>query len=420
MDINDIPSEILEKIIIEGSCNIISKVCLNWREHALNNRFKFNEVRFDITKDDPKNIKKKNPNNVFIYNSQSFDEINNRNNVLNHNQFYSFGYFNKNKYFLYNYKKSKIFIANFSSINSLNIIFNPLTYIKGKQYSLYYFNFCLCKRLKIVNRNVQEIIMDFLQVNSPYFKNLLFLIKNKTNYLNIKIKDFCDKLESIYYAHFFNIEIVNLSGLINGLLFIEFEKFTYNAPNNTYIIYDQDKKILIIRYGNYEKYKFLNEKAIGIRQIDCNFYGPTYLTEYIDSRAQIPICRICSKINSICMNKFHKRYFVNCFKYFYFNNYLTNFYPAILILDDYKKLLSSRKIEKLIIISNEFYQFVFDELFEISKFMQKEKIIQYHCLNQNRKTFIQDNFAFIPIDKKQEKNYSFDQMYFNLYKKNIY
>lgn len=413
MNINDLPLEILEKIIFEGRFCVISNVCQVWRKCAQNYRSKFNDVYFDTAKDDPKNVKNKNPTDVFLYNSQEFNKKS-VNSIRVHSDF-RFGFDNIKNLFFYNHIKIINFISNFSSISSLNIIFNPLLNFKDFSY-LKYYDYCLSKPLKRENINVQEIFIDFLLANSPYFNKLMVLINIKTNNLNIKIKDFCDKLENIYYFHFFNIEISNLSELINNLLFIKFEKFTYNGPNSTYIIYDQNEKILIIRYGNYKKYKFSYEKIIGYHHLGGQMVGKYYYYTH----KTIPICRVCCKDDSICKNKLHYKYIVNCFKNHYYHRNIRNFYPAILILDDYDKLFSIGQIEKLVIISNDFYQFVFDKLLDTSKLIQKEKIIQYHCLNQNKKTFIQNNFAFLAIDKKQENNYSFNQMYFNLYKRNVY
>lgn len=59
MNIQDLPPEILEKILVEGNYFSVAKVCRTWRYHARKNISRFNEVFFDLTKDDPEKIEKR-------------------------------------------------------------------------------------------------------------------------------------------------------------------------------------------------------------------------------------------------------------------------------------------------------------------------------------------------------------------------
>jgi len=74
MDICNLPQVILEKILIEGNFYDILQVNQTWRNLAIRNQTKFNDVFFDLTKDDSEKIKKKNLDTLLIYNSKTYDK----------------------------------------------------------------------------------------------------------------------------------------------------------------------------------------------------------------------------------------------------------------------------------------------------------------------------------------------------------
>jgi len=67
MNIQNLPSEILEKILVEGNFLSVSRVCQTWRYHAQRNKSQFDEVFFDLTKDDPKKIEKKKSKSIVYF-----------------------------------------------------------------------------------------------------------------------------------------------------------------------------------------------------------------------------------------------------------------------------------------------------------------------------------------------------------------
>jgi len=373
-----LPPEILEKIIIEGNYFNVSRVNQKWRELSQKHKSKFKDI-FDLNKDDPEKINKE-FNTIFIYNSQHY-----KNRYVDiKDVFYSFFI---SKYNVIIYQKFENILKNLSFLNKLNIIFNPLLFV-----------------------NSEDLPQDFLSKNNfdkkifgliieiRFFLSLIKYLKLsniKIKIINIGIKDCYNKIKNINANIFLENEIETLSRLIKYQLFKFFEKFTFNAPNNTYLIYDENKKILIIRFGHYEKYNLILEK--------------------------INICKECQYYYYFCSNNSHKHYTTNCFRNIYMDSDgpIYYFYPIKLIMNDYKKLLTENKIEKLIIISSEYYEFIFDQLLEVS-LNKKEKKIEYHCLDPSKTKFEQENFSFVPIEKEKEKDYSFNQNYFKLYNENIF
>jgi len=56
---------------------------------------------------------------------------------------------------------------------------------------------------------------------------------------------------------------------------------------------------------------------------------------------------------------------------------------------------------------------MFDLFWEISN-NQKDKKIEYHCLDPNKvKKIERENFEFVPVEKEQE--YSFEQIHFKYF-----
>jgi len=387
MNICKLPLVILEKILFEGNYYHVSKVCLSWREIAQNNKSKFNEINFDLAKDNPKDVDKKNPNIVYIYRSQIIDE----------NGFYcnkdtnTSIYYNDNNLVVYRYveyifEKFKKFLNNILSLNTLNVVFNSLILINTE--NNIYKKYILSENFIKNNQKVSGIIYYNLFLNfNNYFE---FFKKFKIKVLNIKVINNYNIIKNIDENFFFNNEILMLSEIIINQTFINFEKFTFNAPNNTYLIYDQIKKLLIIRYGNYEKYNLPSETT--------------------------HICQICSKNFRFCGDHNHKHYNIKCFKSLCYETFY-DFYPARLIRINYDKLLKIKTVEKLIIISTEFYEFIFDQLLETSN---QEKYVEYYCLDQSKTEKItRGNFVFVPVQKEKEKYY-FDTMHFSFFEKNIF
>jgi len=225
---------------------------------------------------------------------------------------------------------------------------------------------------------------------SLFIRKIIFDVI-KTNIINIEIKDVFDKIENFNQNIFFHDEIFHVSDLIHYKSFKYSERFTCKLPNNNYLIFDRDKKILIIRYGNYDKYNLTHEEIL--------------------------ICQNCNEKMKICSNDDHNQYRVNCFKYLSVFDLYT-YYPAEIIEHDYEKLLE--EIDKLTIISYDFYEFVFDKLLNISK-KQKDKNIQYFCFKQKESEIsCRENFSFQIINKEKELDYSFDQIHFKHFGKNVF
>jgi len=337
MNIHNLPLEILEKILVEGNFLSISRVCQTWRYHAQRKKSQFNEVFFDLTRDDPEKIEKKNPDVMYVFNMD---------------QFYD-----------YRYDKFIKLFEKISYVNKLNYIFDPLLVVKDQNYYI------------------------------SIYETFLFSYGSKIKILNILIKDVCDRIENIDSHIFFYTEIgyiFSLFSQFNHKIFDKYEKFTFKTPNNAYFIFDKNKKLLVFRFGNYDKYNFPLEK--------------------------ISICNDCIKEQKICLNSDHKQYFSNCFSTFK-SEYIYNYYPVGLIELNYESIIE--KVEKLIFISSEFHDFMFDNLLETSK-NQKDKKIEYHCLNSNKTKFEQENFEFVPVEKEKEQEYSFEQIHFKYFGENAF
>jgi len=66
MNIQDLPSEILEKILIEGNYFAVSRVCWTWYNLILKKKKKLNKKFFILKKIAPEKINKKN-SNIFFF-----------------------------------------------------------------------------------------------------------------------------------------------------------------------------------------------------------------------------------------------------------------------------------------------------------------------------------------------------------------
>jgi len=385
MNINNLPSEILEKILVEGNFLSVSKVNQTWRYHAKRKKSQFNEVFFDLTKDDPEKIEKKNPNQLFVFNSPSIDKNGFRMGpeiVTKYRENYVY------KYSLCLKEKYEKILNKITSTNTLNYIYDPLLYVNRNESQCYSKKYILSDNVFVNNEDGKTTgIINYY----PWkFEDYLYISKNKIKKINIVIKDVCDRVENIDQNLFFQLEINMMREMIHYQTFKDFKKFTFKAPNNTYLIYDENKKILIIRFGNYEKYNFPMEKISISNESNIHFLKP--LSNY-------------------------KRYSVNSFMHFVDSNFIVNFYPAKLFEYDYEK--ATEKVETLIIISSELYVFMFDQLWEISK-IQKDKEIKYYCLDPSKMKFKQKNFEFIPVEKEKAQEYSFEQMHFKYFGENAF
>lgn len=377
MNIHDLPPEILEKILVEGNFYEIQNVNKTWKELALKNKYKFSCIFFDLTKDDPEIIKNRNPDILFMCNSKNYDKNGlcifknaEHKEIMKQYLITSF------------YKKTEDVFNKISSLNTLNFIFDSLFFIKDRFKKN--FDYFLDKKL-FVNNDNNEIYGTIVPFS---FEIIFYFVRLKFKNVNIKFEDiYCQIQKKRYPDIFFDMEIYTLQKLISLRSFKFFKNFTFDGPNNTYLIYNEDKKLLIIRFGNYEKYNLPWENISFCKEY-CNF--------------------------GLCTSN-HKQYLINSFG----DRFIpTTYYPALLIKIDFRKLLC-KKIENLIIISYEYYEFMFDKFYEISK---KTKCkIKYHCLDQSKtEKIFQGNFIFEPIIQEKVNDYSFDKIHFKTFKRNIF
>jgi len=160
MDIYDLPSEILEKILIEGNFYYISKVCQKWYDIAKTNRIRFKAFKFDLTKDDPEKIEKIS-DVMHLYISQIFDENGflNEPNIFDHfiNPIFSIEFI-----FTKIFSKFTKIIENIVFLKTLYIILDPLFYIDEKIKAN--------KKYNLINQKIKGYII------SPFiFKFICFL-----------------------------------------------------------------------------------------------------------------------------------------------------------------------------------------------------------------------------------------------------
>lgn len=149
MHINNLPNEILEKILIEGNFFIIVNVCQRWRKIVKLNKLKFDYIFFNLTKDNSKKNKKKS-NSAYLFNSRLFDK-NGIPDILSENFFdnkYNFLNYEFKRYLLKNFKN---FFKYISYLDTLYIIFDGLFYIyQSKKFQQYFY---LKMQLKITQIN---------------------------------------------------------------------------------------------------------------------------------------------------------------------------------------------------------------------------------------------------------------------------
>jgi len=234
-------------------------------------------------------------------------------------------------YYEYIFQKINDIVDKMSSLNTLNFVFDSLIFVKDDFFFEHTY-YILSKKL-FVNNEDHNIYGRTCYFSFEFVDHLISLnVKD----VNIKFKDIYYQIEKIDKKIFFRIEITYLEDLLILRSFRFFKKFTFNAPNNTYLIYDENEKLLIIRFGNYEKYNL--------------------------PLIEISICQECKNNFGICLGN-HKQYLVKCFC----DNFIPGtYYPANLIRYDFRKLLS-KKVKKLIIISYEYHEFMFDQLYAVSK-----------------------------------------------------
>jgi len=360
MNIHNLPLEILEKILVEGDFLSSSRVCQTWRYYALRNKFQFNDV-FDLTKDDPEKIKKKNLDQLFVFNSPSIDKNGFRTVpeiVTNDRDIYA------NKYSYYIIQKYQKICNKILFVNTLNFIFDPLVYVDLE--SLYYSKKYILSNNVFID-NEDHKITGILTYTTSNLDSYLRISKNKIKNANIKIKEVCDRIEYIDQKLFFQLDSI-LFEIIYFNSFRKYKKFTFKALFNTYLIYDENKKLLIIRFGDHEKYNIPTEIMVSCPR---GFYP--------------------SVTSNIELNT-------------------GNYHPARVFEYHYKNL--TKNVEKLIVISFEFHNFIFDRFLGISTIQKK---FEYHCFDSSKKKFEQENFKFVPIEKEKEQEYSFEQMHFKYF-----
>jgi len=359
--INNLPNEILEQILIQGNYSIISGVCKKWYDIAKSNRNKFNEIVFDLSKDDPKKIKKKEPVSAFVYHSQ----------IPNKNL----------KYICDNFK---IFLQCFPTLTTMNIVFDILFYVENKNSNknIFYLSKNIIadnkdnKIVGIFDKNIYYFIVQSIILNVHKYEAVINFasLKPKIKNLNIKLKDYHDRIDEINHSDY---EIIMLHQFISKNMYEYFLKFSFDAPNHAYIIYDQNKKILIIRYGNYKQCKL--------------------------PRKLINICKKCHSERqfhiSTCKSK-------NYYTFDWFD------FPYHIIQVNFFNFFVNKKINKLFIISNEFHEYLFDTLSIISK----NGKTKYFCFDKSQTPKLKQNFEFIP--DSNEKKFSFENIYHRLYNTN--
>lgn len=361
--INNLPNEILEQILIQGKYSIISSVCRKWYDIVKSNKNKFNEIVFDLTKDDPKKIKKKDPVSAYVYHSH----------MLNKNS----------KYICDNFK---IFLECFPTLTTMNIVFDILFYVENKNNykNIFYLSKNIIddnKDYKIVgifNTNIYYFIIQKIISNVHKYEAVLNFasLKPKIKYLNIKLKDYHDRIDDNKEINHSDYEIIMLHQFISKNMYEYFLKFSFDAPNNAYIIYDQNKKILIIRYGNYERCKL--------------------------PRKLINICKKCHLERSFHITTCNSK------KYYTFNWFD---FPYHLIKINFSFFFTNKKINKLFIISSEFHEYLFDTLSKTSRM----GTTKYFCFDKTQIPKLKNNFEFILVE---EKEFSFENIYHRVYNTN--
>lgn len=143
MNINDLLPEILEKILVKGNFSTVSRVCRTWREYTQRNRSRFNAIFFDLTKDDPEKIEKRNPDEMFLFNSPLSDK-NGICRVTGTEVGSKSKYFWRTIYddFLFN-QYEKIF-GKIISLKILNLVFDRVFYVKKEKCTEYLENYPQC------------------------------------------------------------------------------------------------------------------------------------------------------------------------------------------------------------------------------------------------------------------------------------
>jgi len=344
MNIHNLPLEILEKILVEGNFLSISRVCQTWRHHAQRKKSQFNEVFFDLTKNESKEIENKNPKVINVYNSIRYEK-----NEL------SFSIEEMEEFFLEEIsEKFEVMFYKIVSAETLIFTFDPMACVEETDEN---YNYYKISKNFIGNDNIFfAYFYDFSAIIQH-----LYTITNKIKFVNIIIKDIYDRIENIDKTIFSTVEISTMYSIISDSSFTFFKKFTFRAPNNTYLIYDKNKKIAIIRLSDNEKYDFKKKKNI---------------------------CKNCPK------------HHVRCYE-----EKICHFYPANFSL--YFNHSNFKDVEKLIIISFEFHGFMFEQFRKLSKKIK----IEYHCLNSKKMKFEKEKFKFVPVEKEKSQEYSFNQIH---------
>lgn len=352
---------------------------------------------FNLVEDDAKILKETKLNIIYVFYSQMYDKngfcISKFNEIFKSLSFDNKDLINEFDNFIFNkFKKLLDHLLFLKTFDTINLIFDPLIYVEEEKNFIY--SYKLSKNFFVRNKNCEivGVISNYYLKLSEYlflknkkyeiFKNINFKIKNYSNRI--------DKSETIKTDVFFENEIEMIRKIFYSKNIILLNNISFNDSNDTYFIYNKTKKFLIIRYRDYE--------CIPSNPINFTF------GEYYNSKKNYTIS--CLNIKNYDKRK---NLDFNCILSIYPNSIYCNFSYFI----DYTK------IEKLIIISTRYYEFMFDQFLDISKI--KKINIEYHCLDSNKmEKIVKDNFSFIPVKKEQEQEYSFDQMYFKLYSKNIF
>lgn len=363
--VNDFPNEILELILIKCNYNIVSRVCKKWYiiVNSRKNKLKINEIFFDLTKDDPTKVEKT-TENIYIFNSQLYNN----------------GYYNKKiEHFINAIKKKHIILYNYFddqfyrlferllNINSITFIIDLLFYDKIK--SDYRTQYKLFKT--VIENNFDNSIVgslyDILLYDINWNVNDM-IQKHKLKILNIYIKDFEDRIDDTKYIKY---EYYGLNYIYTYSYIYEYvEKFSLKLPNDAYVIYNKNEKVLIIRYGNYKK---------------------------------------SNKFELICNNCYNIMYFCNCKckkkEYFELNLYQ---YPYDFFKFYKLPFLKTHQI-KLYIITDEYQEIIFKFFSELSKDI--DIIIVYYCFDSSKIKTIIEKFEFIPLNESFKSNLAFKNIF---------
>jgi len=321
---DNLPYEILEKIVSNLNFGTVIRVCRKWRDIAERSKKKFKELSVDLAKvEDPNDLIDFKPS-ILNVTCSMFDET-----------------YIKSNYKRYN-KKNRL-IKVFKTILQLEKI-EKLYIFKMK---LFLFN---------TNEEVKRFIdsMDYRSLLNTIIIKQLLKIKIKKIY--VKIND--DNLKFLLFYHFKKNNITKFIKYFKKIIHIKFiirfyilyhnkfnfDIFIFDALYGNYSIYDAKNNTLIYRIGNYIKYNIIDEI------LNNSIIEPLYLEEkdclhiFIDNfRSGIfEITFRCDKIHiysinideCILNNSYKSIVYCKEKKYFYFGNIEKVIFPFELEIKD--------------------------------------------------------------------------------------